>query len=152
MSTLDFFQAQLTESDFDRKLMFTTGDHDVGAGYHVTELKFADVKGIDCGANQTAWAESTIQLLDGHGGQHMRVGKFAKIVDQSVRAIPGLGAAPLRVEYGPGNRGLQLYRIGAVQRTDDALLVTLLSDQAQCKPVAVADAEEGCCATRSACC
>ena len=149
MSTIKFFRSQLSESDFDRKLIFTTGDHEIGSGFHVTELKLADTRSIDCGANQSSWTESTIQLLDGHGGTHMTVRKFAGIVDQSVRAMPGLADAKLRIEYAPGNVGKHIHHIGAVERADDAVHVTLQNDQALCKP---ATSSAAVCSVQKACC
>ncbi|MEO1026628.1 MAG: DUF6428 family protein [Pseudomonadota bacterium] len=149
MSTIDFFRAQLRDADFERRLVFTTGEREIGAGYHVTELKLANVTGIDCGANQSSWIESTIQLLDGHGGTHMKVGKFAAIVDQSVRAIPGLGEAELHVEYAPENAGKHLYHVGGVERSENVIRVMLQNDQARCKPASFA----GCCSEpQNVCC
>ena len=103
MSSLNTLRAALTEDDLDRKLIFATVDGEIGAGYHVTELKLAEVQGIDCGANQRGWRETVVQLLDGHGREHMSVGKFTAILDQSIKALPGLGDASVRIEFAPRN-------------------------------------------------
>ena len=154
MSTLGFFREQLTEADASRRLIFATIEGPIGAGYHVTELKLADVSSIDCGANQTAWTEATLQLLDGYGEDHMTAGTFAGIADKSMTALPGLRDAPLSVEFAPKNEGLRIYQIGAIQRTDDTLIVGLQNRQALCKPSAaqVSGGADCCSPKASACC
>ncbi len=148
MSSLNALRTELSEEDLDRKLIFATVDGEIGAGYHITELKLADVQGIDCGANQRGWRETVVQLLDGHGRAHMSVGKFAAIVDQSVKAVPGLGDAPVRIEFAPRNQGLHLYEIGGAERTEDALIVGLVDDRATCKPAGLNAGSAG----EAACC
>ena len=89
-----------------------------------------------------------MQLLDGYGETPMKAGKFAAIVDQTIKALPELAAAPLSVEFAPGNQGLHLYQIGAVQRSDTDLIVGLQDKAAMCKPSVLATPE----ATSSECC
>ncbi len=154
MSTLGFFRDQMTEKDADRRLIFATIDGPIGAGYHVTELKLADVHSIDCGGNQSSWTEATMQLLDGYGDDHMTAGTFAGIADTSVAALPGLRDAPLSVEFAPRNEGLRIYQIGAIQRTEDSLIVGLQDRQALCKPSAAqVSGGAACCSPKaSSCC
>ena len=136
MSTLNTLRAELTDADLDRRLVFATIDGPIGAGYHVTEFKLAQVQSIDCGARTANWQEAQMQILDGYGESHMTVAKFTAIADQTVNAIPALGDVPITIEFAPRNQGLHLYQIGAVQRTDTDLIVGLQDRQAACKPAA----------------
>lgn len=117
----------------------------------MTELKLADIRGIDCGGRQDAWQEAVLQLLDGCGRQHMAVGKLRGILAKSSAALPGLGDAPLHVEFAHGNTALQRYELGAPSLTDGRVVVPLTRGAAQCKPLVAAmsvntPAATGCCA------
>ena len=153
MLTLGSLRTALETSDNGSSLIFATNDGPIGAGYHVTELKLADIRSIDCGARQSAWTEATLQLLDGHGGGHMTVGTFRGIADKSLGALPGLSHAPLSVEFAPGNNGLRLYQIEAVDNEDSATVVRLKDLTALCKPAhAVKSDGSSCCGPESAAC
>ena len=154
MSTLGSFRAELDASDKDSRLIFATAEGAIGAGYHVTELKLAKVKSIDCGANRSGWREATLQLLDGQSGDHMTVGKFAGIADKSMAALPGLSDAPLSVEFAPKNEGLKLYQIGTLQRTKGTLVAQLQDRHALCKPsITQKSGGSTCCTPKAtACC
>lgn len=115
-------------------LVFSTADGPIGEGYHVTELKLANINSIDCGAQTDTWTETTLQLLDGQGRTHMPVGKFTSILEQSARKIVGLGDSPLRVEFSHGNAGLQIFEPVAPEFVDGGVLLKLQTIHAQCKP------------------
>ncbi len=154
--TLDELRAALAAADRAAPLVFRAGDGEIGGetggeiggGYHVTELRHAAVTGIDCGGNVARWDEAWLQLLDGPGGDHMTVGTFLKILDRSVAGVPGLGAAPLRVEFAPGNRGLRSHAAGAPEVAGGRAIVPLEEEHALCKPALaarVAGTSNGCC-------
>jgi Family of unknown function (DUF6428) len=115
-------------------LVFITDDGPVGAGYHVTELKLANLVSIDCGARTSAWSESMLQLLDGQGRAHMPVGKFLGILKQSLRKVDGLGAAPAFVEFGHQNAGMQIFRLSKPEQDGGAVTLRLQPVRAHCKP------------------
>lgn len=139
-------------------LVFVTDEGEIGAGYHLTELKFAQITGIDCAARVTEWTEATVQLLDGDGRSHMQLGKFRSILRQSVTTIPGLKDAPLKVEFAHGNEGMRTYEMEMPDVQPDCAMIRLRDSRAMCKPafawsgvrgVAKANADEvrsgGCC-------
>ncbi len=132
--TLTDLRAALGAMNPDAELVFQTEDGTIGGGYHVTEFKLSDVTSVDCGGRTDAWSEATLQLLDGAGGDRMRVEKFARILDQSLGALPGLGAAPLTVEFAPSNAGLRLFHPAAPKASGDRALVRLDQGRAVCKP------------------
>jgi hypothetical protein len=115
-------------------MVFSTPDGPTGEGYHVTELKLAHINSIDCAAKLDAWTEATLQLLDGHGKTHMSVGKFANILDQSVRRVEGLGNSPLRVEFAHGNAGIQVFEPAVPVFADGVAQLKLQPIKALCKP------------------
>ncbi|KCV82192.1 hypothetical protein ATO10_07377 [Actibacterium atlanticum] len=135
----------LEQAAADTPVIFATDSARIGPGYHVTELKLAQINSIDCGGNLNTWVETQLQLLDGADGAYLQAGKVASILRRSAQTIAGLSDAPLWVEMAPRNQGLSRYRIGAVQDTGGAFKVTLTHDQAQCKPAV----SLGCCGTQA---
>ncbi|WP_422383788.1 DUF6428 family protein [Roseibium album] len=141
----------------DLPLVFQTAEGDVGDGYHVTEFKLAQVNSIDCGGRLRSWREAALQLLDGHGGGHMNVGKFSSILGQSITRVTGLGESPLHVEFAHENRGMRIYEISRPRLHEGQVGVDLNEIRAHCKPALehAATAETaGCCgsASASSCC
>lgn len=132
--------AALSDAPDTSPLVFTTAEGEVGAGYHVTELKLAQITGIDCAARVSKWTEASLQLLDGapldseEGRAHMPLGKFLGILRQSEWKVPGLGDAPLKVEFAHGNEGLRTFELGKPEITDDRVVIRLQGSHAVCKP------------------
>lgn len=141
-------QSKLENLPVDLPLIFVTGEGPIGAGYHVTELKLAQIVSIDCAAQTERWSEATLQLLDGHGDAHMAVGKFRAIVGQSIKTVEGLGGSPMRVEFAHGNAGLQIFEMSKPEVSDSAVTLSLVPVRAHCKPAlrtAGAGAGSDCC-------
>lgn len=140
----------------DAPLEFTTEGGTIGPGYHVTELKMAQIVSVDCGARKSAWTEATLQLLDGEGGAHMTVGKFSKILAQSARHLDGLGSSPLRVEFAHGNVGMQIFEPTEPKLEDGIVTLGLRPVRAHCKPAIEwrqFTGASGCCGSKpSVCC
>lgn len=118
----------------DLPLVFETGDGAIGAGYHVTEFKLAAVDSIDCGGRLASWTEAALQLLDGDGGTHMKVGKFNTILAQSIASLNGLGESPLQVEFAHENRGMRIYDLSPPELGEGAVAIRLSDVRAHCKP------------------
>ena len=134
MTTFSDILAQLKSVDPALALIFRTSDGEIGAGYHVTELRHSKSTGIDCGGRIEAFDEARLQLLDGTGEAHMSVGKFAGIVEKSLAAVPELAEAPVLVEFGHANAALSLLAIGVPDIRGDAIVVPLGPSRAVCKP------------------
>ncbi len=118
----------------DAPLIFETDTGPVAGGYHVTELKHAAIKSIDCGARLSEWTEASLQVLDGRGGDAMTVGKFTGILSHSMRQVAGLGESPLHVEFAPKNVGMRIYQVGSPEMQDGQVVIRLTESRAQCKP------------------
>ena len=134
MTTFSELVSQLQAVDPALPLIFETKQGAIGAGYHVTELRHAHAKGIDCGGNIQTWQEARLQLMDGYGGEYMSVGKFSGIVRKSLAAVPELKQADLLVEFGHNNAELSLLTLQEPVLQDDAVIVPLGDARAICKP------------------
>jgi len=111
----------------------------INQGYHITEVKFASIKSIDCGRSSTLeeWNEIVVQLLDGSSQSkqgHMSAAKFLGIIDAALIALSEEPTAYLYVEYGPNNGPLHKLSITSMQTSEHEVLITLGSEQAVCKP------------------
>lgn len=135
--------AALSPAEPSAPLIFRTAKGEIFGGYHVTELKLADIRSIDCLARQSQWREATLQLLDGRGGDPMTVGRFRRILEQSARGLDGLSEAPLQVEFAHGNDGVRLYSMQVPALEAERVVIDLADLRAQCKP-----AEEAAAAAR----
>lgn len=129
------FAERLTQLDPDAPLVFTVQEQEISAGYHVTEFKSAQITSIDCGANLRRWQGASLQLLDGAGDAHMSVSRFLTIAAQSIKALPELEDARLRIEFALQNKGLEIFELGEVAERDGAVYAELVPSRAQCKPL-----------------
>ncbi len=132
--TLNELLDQLKSIPANAALLFVTEQGEIGYGYHVTEFKRSQIAGIDCGGRKSEWMEASMQLLDGSGDKPMRVGKFIRILDHSIRQLAGLGRAPVHVEFAPGNIGMRTYEMTPPELVGDRVLVRLDENRALCKP------------------
>ena len=135
MQTLRELVAVLTEFPFDAPLVFVTDAGRINGGYHVTELKHAQIKGIDCGGHRSEWDEVSVQILDGGMGPHMAVGKLLTIVEKSMDAMPELAEVPVHVEFAPRNIGLRRYGMAAAEGDGADVIIRLTEQRATCKLV-----------------
>ena len=138
----------------DLPVVYFTDSSAIGAGYHLTELKAAQVSSIDCGGNVDHFPEVTMQLLDGQCGRHMNVQKLSRILQHSLKELPELNSSEVKVEYSPNNEGLQVFSLGEPDITDFEVRVPLIQMGAVCKPALAAGASCGpsTCKTQSTCC
>ncbi len=143
MTTLDDLVTDLSNTNPDLPLVFVTNEGEIGGGYHVTELKRADIHSIDCGGRISAWRETLLQLLDGNDREHMKVGKFIAIAGRSKSLVPGLSEGQLAFEYGPGNRGMRRYESYHLVTSPSRTELHLEETHAMCKPREMAST--GCC-------
>ena len=132
--TLSALLSSLEPLDPGAPLVFEADDREIGAGYHVTELRHSMSTGIDCSGTVDRWNEARLQLLDGTGETHMSVGKFTDIVRKSLGRLPELSQAPLLVEFSPGNNGLKLLTWEEPFIQNGRVTLRLRDTRAICKP------------------
>ncbi|MGI9394843.1 MAG: DUF6428 family protein [Boseongicola sp.] len=140
---LNTFLSSLSSMPADAPLVFATDLGEIGSGYHVTEFKHANITGIDCGARRSEWSEASMQLLDGHEGDHMKAGKLARILELSLGQVPGLGAAEFHVEFAHRNQGMRKYFADKPELKGDKVYVQMDETTAVCKPASEMGVECG---------
>ena len=131
----------------DAPLIFVTENGPINAGYHVTEVKLASVRSLDCAARRSDWTEAQIQLLDGRGQDYMTVGKFTGILRKATTELVGLLEAPVKFEFSHGNKGLHILEPGRPIMGSHEVSLPLGEVNAACKPaveVALASTNTGC--------
>ena len=149
-------------------LKFYLDDISINQGYHVTEVKHASVKSMDCAKRTDAWDEILIQLLDGEAGStqgFMNTSIFMSIVSATLKSLPESSKSSLFFEFAPNNGPLQKLRIRSTECDDHNFSVHLTYEKAVCKPLrrwgragVVFDnlsaklSKSGCCSGRAACC
>ncbi|MBL4626912.1 MAG: hypothetical protein JKY00_02535 [Roseicyclus sp.] len=132
--TLNEALSDLTKSDPDAGLHFTTDGKPIRGGYHVTEFQVAQIRSMTCGGKTDAWDEARVQLMDGHGTQSpMSVGRFLHISGLVAERFPEMGGLPLSIELAPNNKGLHIYRPERPVDAGDKVTLPLRSAQAVCK-------------------
>lgn len=126
--------SSLKQLDTTADLIFEVGEHVIGAGYHVTELRHSTSTGIDCGGSIETWQEARLQLLDGPGATYMSVGKFKDILEKSLSKLSKLSDVPLLVEFSPDNFGLKLMALDEPLMKEGQVSLKLRDSMAICKP------------------
>ena len=135
-------------------LVFELEGNRIKEGYHITEVKRADVVSLDCGLNQQQWTELTVQLLDGRSGSSepwMMNHKASAILKAAMDKLQVPDDTPtLYVEYSPGNSELKKLSVQGIKQHSKLSVVSLQHENAVCKPyqkflVNNAGASEGAC-------
>lgn len=119
----------------DKPLIFDYGQGRVNPGYHVTEIKAANVQTMDCGGQGNTWSETVLQLWSPQNGKedYMSVGKFLSIYERVASQIPVVSNAELRVEYGDVGTPAISYLVRDIERGEDAVVVRLEPPTVACK-------------------
>lgn len=152
-------------------LIFQFGDTTINQGYHVTEVKYARIKSLDCGSHTEDWDELLIQLLDGSVNSEqgfMSTTKFAGILGASLASLSTTSDPAVFFEYSPNNGPLFKLAMSSIQSNSEGLAIILSDEKAVCKPferfglagsalagltgIPAKVAKEGCCSTVAKCC
>jgi hypothetical protein len=120
-----------------KTLAFEFEGRPIQPGYHVTEVKTAEFRGLDCGANREAWPETFIQLWDipeETGKPPMTVAKFLAIMEKFGSSIPFAPDGKLTFEVSDPGSAMRLYAYAGIESSSDRVLVSLEPRPASCKP------------------
>lgn len=137
-TNIDDLRLRLGEKlDLPLKFYFEGGA--INPGYHVTEIKFATIKSLDCGraSDLEHWDEITVQLLDGHADSkqdHMPGSKFMGIVGKALETLSEDTAPYLFFEFAPNNGPIRKLSIESIEIGNSELSISLGSEKAMCKP------------------
>jgi hypothetical protein len=78
-------------------------DYIIKNGYHLTEIKVAQVNSVDCGGKMNAWREIVLQLWEPENKQAQEVltgEKFIQIAKTVQELMPLDGHLPVKIEFG----------------------------------------------------
>ena len=158
MKTTEFISA-LRAAPRNRLIFADLDGHAVHSGYHLTELKAASFKTVDCGGQTNRWQETIVQLWvpSQAGNEYMTAAKFLKIFDKVRGLIPVDLDAEIRVEYGDDNLFPSTYHVRSVTHDQTATRVLLEPPHTTCKArdrrVETLSTTGSCCASPTeACC
>lgn len=130
------FIAQL-QPHADKRLVFEHAGQRIQPGYHVTEIKAASFRSLDCGARPQQWEETIVQLWDVADKPeqgHMSVRKFMGIW-RKVDGDVGLnGETEIKFEWGDAATPAVHFVFDALRVEDDAVVVSVEPVRATCKP------------------
>ena len=126
-------------ADDGKFLTFIYSGREVQPGYHVTEVKAAELASLDCGANPEAWAETIIQLWDVDGlpdepTRPMTVRTFLGIMRKFSGDVGLKAESALVFEVSDPQSPLSLYGVEAIERHAGKVVVALAARPASCKP------------------
>lgn len=135
----------------------------VGANYHITEVKNISVEAVDCGGRADAWEETVIQLWESPSEigktTYMSASKASQILNRVHRMRAMNMDSILKFEYGNTNFHTAQLPVNSFKLEEDRLLISLTTDQTDCKaktecglPEEVLSQESIVCTPDSGCC
>ena len=112
------------------------GDRAMMAGFHITEVKHAHIRSMDCAAAVDSWDEVIIQLLDIDGPEDGRMSarKFAAIMAKAGVDIAAPGRTPIVFEIARPGEAMQLHEFAGLQEEQGIVRIATQQRQAVCKP------------------
>ncbi|BCX03790.1 MAG: hypothetical protein KatS3mg053_1728 [Candidatus Roseilinea sp.] len=120
----------------DKRLVLECAGRRIRPGYHVTEIKTASFRSLDCGARLRQWEEVIVQLwdvADEREREYMPVRKFLGIW-RKVESDVGLnGHAEVKFEWGDATNPAVHYTFASLRVEGDALIVSVEPVRATCK-------------------
>jgi hypothetical protein len=125
-------------SNLDLPVIFSLNEQLVSPGYHISEVKQAQVDSLDCGRGTAQWQEFTIQVLDGNThskSAYMHAAKMLAILEQVINIHPPEEGSKLYFEYSPDNTGLSKSNVSSIDIIHSTIVVYLNNSPAQCKPL-----------------
>lgn len=118
-------------------LVFTYAGRTIQPGYHVTEIKSAQLSALDCGGNPDSWTETILQVEDvpaSKGDGYMLVGKFLSILGRVERTLALAPASRVTIEISRPAEAMQIFDIADIDVSPERLTLTLALRPAICKP------------------
>jgi hypothetical protein len=121
----------------DKRLVFDYDGKRIQPGYHVTEIKNASYRSLDCGARPQQWSETVVQLWDVADKPeqgHMTVKKFLGIYKKVHQDVGLNGDAEIKFEWGDANTPAIFFTFGSHRVEGDEVIVSVEPVRASCKP------------------
>ena len=136
-----------------KELIFKINEMTVPLDYHITEIKDATFKTVDCGGKKDQWRETIIQLWNSENTttkRAMTADKALSIINKVNAITPLSDEDAINFEYRQKMNGTTaIYAIAEVQILENSLIVQLGNIPTQCK--AVERSQKDCCGSSSCC-
>jgi hypothetical protein len=137
-----------------KNLIFSVNGLTIPLDYHITEIKDANFKTVDCGGKKDQWRETIIQLWNTQNTSKkknaMKVEKGLSIVNKVNEIQPLNFEGTLKFEYRKSiTETTAIYSITEIQLVENDLIVQLGNIPTQCK--AAATPQKGCSNTMGCC-
>lgn len=126
----------LLSNQSDTPVRFFLDGVSINQGYHLTEVKHASIKSMDCGRRTDSWEEILIQLLDGPADStegFMSASKFVAILSATLESFTMQSAPVLFFEFTPENGPLLKLSIVSIECNDQEVSIQLTHETAVCK-------------------
>jgi hypothetical protein len=155
MNTGEFLE--LLNQNEGKELMFEYKQNEfVPAAYHITEIKSKHVDSVDCGGIAHSYDETVVQLWisgEEEKDRSMETEKALKIFNIVDAKTALKRDTPIFFEWGHEDLLTSVYKVEALENTDEKIVVKLFVPPTVCKPrVALEMAQgnsEGCCGSPS---
>lgn len=107
----------------------------VPAGYHITEIKQAQITSVDCGGQKNEWTEVIVQLWqpDVISGDAMSTDKALSIIATVERVLPIADDVVVKIEFGNADFETRQMHSENIKITATEVLIRLVADKVQCK-------------------
>ncbi len=162
MKTNEFLSVLKENQNKSLRFEYKTGK-EVGANYHITEVKNIRIDSVDCGARSDFWNETVIQLWESPNEldktEYMTAYKALGILNKVSKIKPMQPEAEVKFEYGnPDFHTAQLF-VNDIVVNEDHILMQLGVEKTDCKakeecgvPVSSKVEAEACCSPETGCC
>ena len=118
-------------------LVLTYAGRTIQPGYHVTEIKSAQLSALDCGGKADSWTETILQVEDlpaSNGSSFMTVGKFDSILGRVEQALALAPSSRVTIEISRSAEAMQVFDIAGIDASPERLTLALAPRPAICKP------------------
>ena len=116
-------------------VVFHTDEGEIGAGYHVTELKLAHFDSTDFGGNRHRLVGSPSAAARRAGVRpHARRQVHRHSAQKCLETIDELRDVPVYVEFALENCGIERFRIEDIEVDGNHIAIALEPGNAACKP------------------
>lgn len=135
MNWIDFKEVLTQHTDLHLQFQYA-GNKLVKPGYHITEIKQAQITSVDCGGVLNTWNEIVLQLMelaDNGEEKPMMVNKALSIIKLVESRLTLDVEATVKIEFGNTQFDTRQMHPAEFKRMNDCLTINLAPDYTQCK-------------------
>ncbi len=143
------------EQSTNKDLIFKVDGLAIPLDYHITEIKDASFKTVDCGGEKDQWRVTVVQLWNTQNPEKekrsMSAEKALSIISKVNQITPLDQKSTINIEYRKNNsETTAIYAIAKIEAINNKLIAELGNIPTQCK--AIKRSQQTCCGSSSSCC